>query len=272
MLQNRFYLGEVAYKDEWFSGQHEAIVSDELFERCQAARRGQRRSTGKTAPKSSRVYPLTGLARCARCGGPMRGSGIRGRRYYRDPARDQGRSCDQRMVRAEEAEDALGDFLQRLVLPEDWQARVLALVEASQNEATDVARQQTRLEGQLERLKDLYVLGDMEKHTYLQERDRLRTQLAALTPPEMPDLARAAGLLQNFGTLWGAATLTERRRIAHTLLNAVYLDADRGPVVAIAPKPEFAPLFALAAEGLTDATAGDTVILAPGDELDQGWS
>ena len=61
----------------------------------------------------------------------------------------------------------------------------------------------------------------------------------------------------------------ERRQIAHTLLNAVYLDADRGPVVAIAPKPEFAPLFALAAEGLTGATAGDTVILAPGDELEQ---
>jgi len=53
------------------------------------------------------------------------------------------------------------------------------------------------------------------------------------------------------------------------LLNAVYLDADRGPVVAIAPKSEFTPLFALAAEGLTEGTAGDTVILAPGDELEQ---
>jgi len=88
----------------------------------------------------------------------------------------------------------------------------------------------------------------------------------------VPDLAWAAGLLQNLSVLWGAATPTERRQIAHTLLNAVYLDADRGPVMAIAPKPEFALLFALAAEGLTGATAGGTVILAPGAELEQGES
>jgi site-specific DNA recombinase len=270
MLQSRFYLGKVAYKDEWFPGQHEAIISDALFERCQAARRKRRRSTSKSTSHSGHVYPLTGLARCARCRGPLRGSSSQTYRYYRDPARDRGETCEQRMIKAEEAENALGDVLQSLALPEDWQARVLALVQAAQGEAAAVARQQARLAERLERLKDLYLLGDLARPAYLQERDRLQAQLAALTPPQQPDLARAAALLQNLGALWGVATPAERRRIAHTLLNAVYLDADQGPVVAIAPKPEFAPLFALAAEGLTDATAGDTVILAPGDELEEG--
>jgi len=54
-------------------------------------------------------------------------------------------------------------------------------------------------------------LGDLARPAYLQERDRLRAQQTALTPPQQPDLARAAALLQNLGSLWGAATPAERR-------------------------------------------------------------
>ncbi len=53
-LQNRTYTGKVRYQKterhadgsrcktgtiEWFEGQHEALISDELFERCQEVRR-----------------------------------------------------------------------------------------------------------------------------------------------------------------------------------------------------------------------------------------
>jgi len=81
----------------------------------------------------------------------------------------------------------------------------------------------------LARLKRLFVLGDLLETAYRTERDRLRAQLLALTPPVMPDLEWAAEILQDFGRIWEAATLKERRQIVHTLLEAVYLDADRGP-------------------------------------------
>lgn len=242
MLQNRFYLGEVQYKGQWFEGVHEAILSARLFERAQAARAGRRSQRAHlTARRGSRVYPLTGVAQCARCGGRMRGSYASGR-YYRDPARDKGRDCDQSMVNAGEAEGALGAFLGRLRLPDDWQARILGQLEQG-SDAGDVAREQARLEGQLERLKRLYVLGDLVESEYRADRDRLRAQLAALAPPELPDLEAAAALLADFGAIWEAATARERRCIVHTLLETVYLDAERGPVVAVEPKAEFAPLF-----------------------------
>ena len=56
--------------------------------------------------------------------------------------------------------------------------------------------------------------------------ERLRAQLAALRPPAMPDLERAAELLQGFGAIWDAATPRERRQVVHTLLETVYLDAE----------------------------------------------
>jgi len=248
MLRNRFYIGEVQYRGEWFPGLHEPIISRELFERVQAVRARRRGRTGVSARKNSRVYPLSGVARCARCGHPMRGSWASGRRYYRDPARDQGRECDQRMVRADDAEDALGAFLQSLSLPADWREQVLEMIRDQAGDPEETARQRARLEGQLGRLKRLFLLGDLDEIEYKLERDRLRAQLDALAPPVVPDLEKAAELLGDFGAIWQAATPLEKKQIAGTLLQAVYLDADRGPVVAIEPKSEYAALFGLMAE------------------------
>jgi hypothetical protein len=176
----------------------------------------------------------------------MRGSFATGRRYYRDPAIDQRRDCDQRMVNAEEAEEALGDFLRRLVLPADWQAQVLAKIHRQAGSAQDVERERRRIQGQLERLKRLFVLGDLDEQAYATDRNRLQAQLVSLTPPAMPNLERAAALLQDFGAIWDAAEPKERKQIAHTLLEAVYLDSgEEGPVVAIRPRAEFEALFDL---------------------------
>jgi site-specific DNA recombinase len=241
MLRNRFYLGEVAYKDGWYEGRHEAIITEELFDRVQKMRR--RRAVSATAPRTSRAYPLTGVARCARCGGRMRGSSASGLRYYRDPARDQGRECDQGMVRAREAEDALGAFLRQLTLPDNWREHVLGIVEGKATAKQDRGEERARIEGRLGRLKRLFVLGDLKEGEYRIERDHLRAQLEALRPPVMPDLERAAELFEDFGAIWDEATPKERKQIVHCLLETVYLDAEEGPVVAVEPRPEFAALF-----------------------------
>lgn len=264
MLQNRFYLGEVQYKGKWFEGVHEPIISEELFNQAQRARRRRRRKGSYCANVTSRVYPLTGVARCARCGGKIRGANSAGYRYYRDPARDKGLDCAQGMVSAIKAEDALGDFLRQLTLPQDWQERVLGMIQERIGAQQDIARERARIEGQLERLKRLFVLGDVVEAEYRAERDRLRAQLVSLTPPAMPDLEWAAELLQDFGRIWDAATLQERRKIVHALLETVYLDAERGPVVAIEPRADFAPLFEMVAHKLGD---DGPIILKPGEVL-----
>ncbi len=259
MLQNRFYLGEVQYKGECFEGLHEPIVSEGLFNSVQEVRRRRRGAVGVSARKGSRDYPLSGLARCARCGWPMRGASASGKRYYRDPARDQGRECDQRMVSAEEAEEALGAFMQRLRLPSDWQDKVLKLIQDRAGRRVEIAKGKARVERQLDRLKRLFVLGDMEQQEYLSERARLEAKAAALVPPAMPDLERAAELLSSFGAIWDAANLRERKHILHTLIEAAYLDSGaKGPVVAVRPKVEFAPLFSLMAGRRTDTSSPPT--------------
>jgi DNA invertase Pin-like site-specific DNA recombinase len=269
ILQNRFYLGEVSYKGTWYAGAHEAILTPELFDRCQEARQRRARKFGTTACRDSRVYVLSGIVRCARCGGNMRGTYSQSAncRYYFDPSRQRGGLCNQRQVRADAAEDMLGAFLHGLHLPDDWRDQILQLVQNEYGNIRDLERERQRLETQLKRLGQLFVLDEIGEKEFLQQREQLRTQLSMLKPPELPNLERAAALLQNLGQLWQAAEPAERKQIAHTLLKAVYIDAHGNPILAIEPRNEFATLVGLCQD--TVSVGQGIKIVSPGTRLTQ---
>src|SRR5690606_8070438 len=80
MLQNRTYLGMVKYQQyqrnangsrsysapvEWFEGQHEAVIDEDLFERCQKAR--AKRRVHRQATSRYNPYLLRNLIYCYRC-------------------------------------------------------------------------------------------------------------------------------------------------------------------------------------------------------------
>ena len=56
----------------------------------------------------------------------------------------------------------------------------------------NIEHETRHLEKQLERLKDLYEVGDKCKEQYIAERDGLRAPLAALKPPQLSDLEETA--------------------------------------------------------------------------------
>jgi DNA invertase Pin-like site-specific DNA recombinase len=265
LLQNRFYVGEVLYRGEWHKGQQEPIIDEPLFEQCQQVR--HRRAcvrNGTTQNHRARVYPLAGIARCARCGSYLRGySCYRGHtyRYYRDPARDRGGDCRQKPIRASEAEDALGEFLSGIQLPGDWRGQVLGMIR-EQALSDDAAQDRNRLEQRLDRLRQLFLMGDLPEASYKSERDALKAQIATLHPPQMPDIEAAGALLADFRQIWQLATDTERRDLIRSLLEAVYLDKEQGPVVAIEPRPALALLLPAGTTGFP--SAGNILIIAPG--------
>ena len=90
MLKNRFYLGEVRYKEECFEGPHHGLISVQLFEavRERMAKNRSRRSVYGNL-KSEHPHLLTNLSRCQECGTELwsqtQSSG--GKTYYRSPDR-----------------------------------------------------------------------------------------------------------------------------------------------------------------------------------------
>ncbi len=236
MLQNRFYLGEVQYKGKWMPGRHPAIIPRSLFEKCQQIR-AQRRGRTVRGTSKKRTYPLSRLALCARCGQPMRGQANHAdERYYRDPRRS-AHICDQKMVRADDPEQQIVEYLANIELPNDWRERVMQLSQVDQQDAESSEMKRRRLEGQLERARKLYLMGDMEESDYRTMREDLKGKISALQPTQDADLESAAAMLETIGSLLEHATPKELDDVFHALLTSVYLDSEAGPVVAIEPKP-----------------------------------
>lgn len=75
MLQNQFYLGELAVfvpgrsrrVREWIEGRHPALIDGESFDAARQAIQGRATAYG-AARSGARIYSLSGLLRCTGCG------------------------------------------------------------------------------------------------------------------------------------------------------------------------------------------------------------
>ena len=75
-------------------------------------------------------------------------------------------------------------------------------------------------------------------------------------------MEKAAQLLANSATIWGAATEAERHAIVREVLQTIYLDAERGPLVAIEPRPAFYEVLEAGATGFEPAISSLTGMYA----------
>ena len=135
MLMHVFYTGRVPYFGTTatgirlkrhnpallHSGTHPALISIEVFERCQEIRRQRARRSGTNLHTQRASFPLTGILFCGECGGRMIGGCIRGERRYHCNARIQHRvHCSQPSVPADLIEATIVQVLSHLTWPADW--------------------------------------------------------------------------------------------------------------------------------------------------------
>jgi site-specific DNA recombinase len=170
ILTNRFYVGELPDGNGgWMPAAHAPLIPMELWQRTQAAREQNRKARLGVAP-SRRVGSLSGLARCAGCGGRVHvREAVRGRQRVECYARAQGSYCREPSAYLDLLEAQLAAYLAGFTIPVDYQESILAYYEGMQRAYDDVGARRARLEARLERLKDLYGWGDITREAYLAE-------------------------------------------------------------------------------------------------------
>jgi hypothetical protein len=65
ILKNPFYYGYMLYNELLYRHIHPTIISKELFDECQAVRRGRRKIKSK---RTQKPFVLTGMLKCQYCG------------------------------------------------------------------------------------------------------------------------------------------------------------------------------------------------------------
>src|SRR5579884_253894 len=250
ILLNAAYCGYVCglrSKDRSIRGLHEPIVSEELFDRVQEVRTWRARVTKPGPPAED--YLLRKLLYCERCGSRMHGmrGSRRGIRRYYCSSRRYGHGCKQPMTQAEPLEDQLVDWLSDFEPDEELRTVALAHVrqEARRQGGSDARRRE--LMGQLERLRDLYVMNDVSKNEYLLRRQAIEEELERIGDPFDPQFDEAEELLARFADFWATEpSPAERRRVLATLFDRVW--QDDGAIVAVKPRTPFLRYFQMADE------------------------
>jgi hypothetical protein len=247
MLCNAAYCGYVSARrdiSKQIRGQHEPIVEEQLFDRVQELRRARARTLKPGRPSAR--YLLRGLARCERCQGKMQGTAV-GRRLeprYLCAGRRASQGCDQPLIRAEVVEAQLVEFVADFKPEPALQEEILhRLAGTATSETTATIRRRAALEERLRRLRDLYELGDLDRRDYLTRREAIQNELAELAPQPLPDLAEAKQWLDDFSIFWHQEEqdLEAKRQLLQLVFERIWLD--QGRVVAVRPKPAFAPFF-----------------------------
>jgi site-specific DNA recombinase len=246
MLRNVFYLGMTKYRDALFPGVHEAIIDQELFDKCAEVRAG-RRSHARAMGETKRIYLFSGVARCHVCQLTLRCMATQSGgqwRYYRHVTEERGLDCAvaKSYIRADKLEEEWSRIVSRIRLPANWQQRIEELAGDADTRAT-ILKERAEVEERLRRLTQLYKDLLVDEAEYRETRTWLKQQLALLTVPENTELIQAAEYLESLQPLWAAASLEERRTITRMMVQKIYIDIVNERILSITPAPAFAMLL-----------------------------
>ena len=108
--------------------------------------------------------------------------------------------------------------------------------------------QQNRLAGAIENLRKQHLWGDLSDDEYRREREGLVRQLKLVAKPsqspQLPNLERAAQLLEDLQALWlhPGVTHEQRESLVQEVFRSITIDGKE--FVSIEPQLAYAPLFA----------------------------
>jgi site-specific DNA recombinase len=193
ILRNPLYRGLVHYKDELFSGNHEAIVSHELWGevervRAEASRHGSPTAGGR--PPKGRHLLTGGVLRCA-CGAAMRARTQRkdygSWQAYLCEGRHSGQTtCTMSAVSREDVDNAVWAYFENVGI--DYEATVREHETWRSLELSNVARQideqeteLARVTTDLDRIKGDYRAGKLAAEDWADFRDEITSEIIAAT-------------------------------------------------------------------------------------------
>jgi hypothetical protein len=273
MLCNAYYISKIRYRGmtvrpkgvsfrstppQVSEGQHEPIISLELWQRAQAVR-ASRRATVKTIKKTARVNLLQGLVVCTSCGRRLRiQTPKNGMTYYREESHLRGyHDCLYigQSVHAEEIDAQVADLIQSIHLPENWEPVVRQMLD-DQHKSTDPEAERKELRSMLRLMRDNFERGlyEGEEYQYWQKVSALKEKLSLLERVPEPALNQAARTLLDLRKTWESTTREEQKDLVHIMIQEVGVDIGSKHVLWVKARPDYEPLFSILDGMRQDAT------------------
>ena len=183
----------------------------------------------KTQQRTVRIKLLQGLVVCARCGRRLRiQTPKRGPTFYREDSHlRRFRDCADisQCVRSESIDAQVGELVQSLKLPANWEDSVRRLCQ-DQRDGLDPEAERKEIRSMLHLKRDNYERGlcEGEEYQYWQKVNALKEKLELLNRIPEAAIGRAARTLLNLRESWEWATREERKMLVRTMIQEAGCD------------------------------------------------
>lgn len=145
MLRNRIYMGAFVWDGKTYEGNHEPIVSRDLWEKAQTVLDGRHANRNR---KPKRDFAFTGLIRCGHCGCSMVAEIKKERYVYYHCSRAKGK-CPEPYTREEVLEERFAELLDQLRFDDEvlaWVSQALRVSHGDEKQHHDEAIERIQAE------------------------------------------------------------------------------------------------------------------------------
>jgi hypothetical protein len=185
ILSNPFYYGHFRYGGEIHEGKHKPIIEKRLFDKVQKVmeERGH--------PMKARIEPkpLCRLLKCGNCGMMItaedkvkrcKNGNVHNYVYYHCTHKSKTIKCNESCVREEVLDIQLSEILSNYAMPSPWAKEFNLCMEEDKKKASfetagiisDLQNKVYSLSEKIQRLLDVYIAQDIDRETYLKERNK----------------------------------------------------------------------------------------------------
>lgn len=251
MLRNPFYKGYVHFRGHLYPGQHQAIVSSELWDKVQEVL--SRRRQGDGVRKTLR-FAYSGLVKCGFCGCSMTGERVlksRGKeyRYYKCSGYRKGKAC-QRLTERKLGELFFENVIKKIEIPKSAIDLIIFSIRENleenlkrfRNEEFALKKELRRIKTWLEKAYEEKLEGKISEEFWNEQRERwenkilsLEAELKKLQSADWmrlsEDVAEVLHLAEKAPVIYLQADHFERRQILEVILSNSFLFGEKLEVI-----------------------------------------
>lgn len=239
VLTYKTYCGYIRFNGVWHKGTHESIISEEIFEKAAqiSAKRNADAEIYNRRQGKATSY-LGGFLYCARCGAKMgkyvKKNGDRKYYYYacnskvrREPSLIRDKNCDNPYQKM----DALDRLIFDEILKLDFTSEIKHAKSDAKSEKNTILKQIERFDTQIDKLLDLYALGNIPVGTLQAKVDKLNEQKTALEaeldrPKQKLSPDRVSEIANSFQAILDDGDFDEVRSVIADLIEKIEIDGD----------------------------------------------
>lgn len=246
MVSRRIYIGEIVHKGNVYKGQHEPIISLEVFEKAQKI--VAERSKEHENRKIGKVYksPLGGIIHCGHCGsryhfrsGANNKDGTR-RNYYICYSRSKGDkkyikdpNCKNKNYRDNVLDEIIFNEIRKLKSEHLYISEIQGSVDNS-HKISMMEERLKQVESQISRFMDLYAVGGIDLDSIGQkikplneEKKALESELAELeVPDDKISEDEILSLVDAFESVVAEGDCQKIHAVVSTLIEKVVIDGE----------------------------------------------